>query len=315
MEIAELKSKMMSKQFDSIYIFTGEEIEVMNIYINQLSVCSNKPLFRADSFREVFNGVRSSRMLSQSKLYMVRDDKEVLSNEKIHGLISNTDWLKNNMLVLAFLSVDKRSKFYKAYNSRICEFKPLESAMLKRYIQKEINLSDKNCEKLINACDKDYGRILLEIDKILIFGACKAYIGDEAFEELFRNGIIYKSPLSDEPKTVIIEFVDAVLSRNADSFEKYKKCIDIEQSPLAVLSWLYNSVKHTLQVQSCQSKDVSRVTGLTGWQIQSVKHYIGKYRIGELVNMMQKIREMEMGIKRGIIEDNIAVPLLLVNVL
>ena len=127
--------------------------------------------------------------------------------------------------------------------------------------------------------------------------------------------MIYKSPLSEEPKTVILDFVDAVLSRDADCFKKYERCIDTEQSPLVVMSWLYNNVKQTLQVQSCKSKEVSKVTGLTGWQIQNVRHYIGKYRIGELVSMMQKIREMEVSIKRGIIEDKIAVPLMLVNVL
>ena len=315
MDIANIKNQIVSKQFDSLYIFTGEEIAVMNIYLNQIALKSGKQLVRMDSFKDIYNSIRSSRMLSQSNLYVVRDDKEVISNEKIHKLIDNTDWLKNNILVLAFVSVDKRSKFFKAYNNQIYEFKPLETKMLKRYIQKEISLSEKNCEKLINACDNDYGRILLEINKIHIFGECKTLSGDDAFRELFDSGVIYKSQLSEEPKSAIISFVDAVLSRDAESFKKYKTCIDIEQSPLVILSWLYNSVKQTLQVQSCKSNNVSKVTGLSSWQINNVRKYVGNYRVGELVNMIHKIREMETGIKRGVIEDTVAIPLLLVNVL
>ena len=38
--------------------------------------------------------------------------------------------------------------------------------MLIKYIQREIDLSERNCKRLIDICDGNYGRILLEIDKI-----------------------------------------------------------------------------------------------------------------------------------------------------
>ena len=59
-----------------------------------------------------------------------------------------------------------RATFYKHYKDEIIDFEPLPDGILKKYIQKEIALSDKSCQKLIDICEHDYGRILLEIDKI-----------------------------------------------------------------------------------------------------------------------------------------------------
>ena len=318
MEIFQVKADIKSKGLRPIYIFTGAELEVMNIYLKQMSL-RDKQLVRVDTFRQVYKDSKSPKMMSSPKLYVVRDDNEVLTNEKIHKLLDNTDWLKVNVLVLVFTTIDKRSKFYKAYKDTICEFKTLEPTMLKKYIQKEIDLSDKSCDKLIELCECNYGRILLEIDKIKQYQNASRvgyWDGEEYIEtnqclkNLIKDGTIYKPS-----KDAIFDFVDAIMNRSEQCFDLYRQCLEVGESPMVMLSVLYNNAKQTLQVQSCHSKDISKSTGLTGWQIQCAKKYIDNYSTYELIHIMKLIREMETGIKTGKVEESIAVPYIVVNVL
>ena len=88
-----------------------------------------------------------------------------MNSEKLQQQI-DAGLLGDNMLIHLLTIVDKRTKFYKAYKDAIIEFERLSDTMLKKYIQKEIKLSERNTERLIDVCEHDYGRILLEIDKI-----------------------------------------------------------------------------------------------------------------------------------------------------
>ena len=310
MEISQVKSDIKQNTLKPIYIFIGEELEVMNIYLKQMSTKGNKQLFRTDTFRQVYKTCKSPKMMSEPKLYVVRDDNEVLTNEKIHKLLTDTEWVKNNVLVLVFTTIDKRSKFYKSYKDTIVEFNPLESPILKKYIQKQISLSDKNCDKLIEVCESNYGRILLEIDKIKRFDHEMTIGKDNAFEHLLYDGTIYQPP-----KDAIFDFVDAVLNRSSKCFDLYEQCLAVGEASMVMLSVLYNNAKQTLQVQSCQSKDIGKTTGLTGWQIQCAKKYVGRYKTSELIHIMKLIRNMEIGIKTGKVEEKFAVPYILVNIL
>lgn len=311
MEVSQVKSDIKQNTLKPIYIFTGSELEVMNIYLKQMSI-QYRQLTRMDTFRQVHNDCKVAKIMGSPKLYVVRDDNEVLTNEKIQKLLTNIDWLKVNILVLVFTTIDKRSKFYKAYKDTIVEFKPLESPILKKYIQKQIPLSDKNCDKLIEVCEGNYGRILLEIDKIKRYQEVykKDIFPNDAFNLLLNDGTIYQPP-----KDAIFDFVDAVLDRNSKCFDLYRQCLEVGEASMVMLSVLYNNAKQTLQVQSCQSKDISKSTGLTGWQIQNARKYVGRWKTWELVNILKIVRSMETGIETGKVEESMAVPYVLVSIL
>jgi DNA polymerase III delta subunit len=220
------------------------------------------------------------------------------------------------MLIFLLTNVDKRLKFYKHWKDVIVEFEPLPEATLKKYIKKEIALSDKNCEKLIEVCASDYSRILLEIDKIKAFQAycnqqTKIYPReDDCFNELLKQGVIYQPP-----KDAIFDYVDAVLKHEVNkAFDLLEQCYAVGESTIVLLSVLYTNIKQVLQVQSCKSNDISKSTGLTGWQIKCAKEKMGHYSIGDLVYMLKLVRDTEMRIKTGEIEEQMAVPYVMVNI-
>lgn len=306
MTLAELKAQIMSKTMNPIYIFTGTEIAVRDIYLKQIAKVGNYEIKWVDDVSDIIQIGRKKSMLQKKTLFVFSECNELVKNEKASAVLQMS--MGKNMLVCMFTSLDKRVKLYKQYKDIIVEFEPLESEILKKYIKKEIELSDKNCEKLMEICEHDYGRCLLEIDKIKRFDHEAT---NSAFEHLLKAGVIYQPP-----KDAIFDFVDAVLHRDSYmAFKLMQESYDSGEATLVMISNLYNNFKALLQVQSCKSRDVENCTGLTSWQVKNARKHLNKYSIGELVNAMTIIRNAEVGIKSGTIEEAIAVPHLLVNIL
>lgn len=312
--LLKLKDDIVKRHLPNFLIFTGSEWKVQELYIDEIAKqFSNK--YYADSFDSIYHKLCNSSIFSQANLYIVRDDKLLMNNEKLLDRIDG-GLLGRNVLILLISSVDKRTKFYKRYKDSLIEFLPLESAVLRRYIKREIDLSDDNCTLLSDMCENDYGRVLLEIDKIKQY-AMRVAINksdinwDCYFKRLIEDGTIYRPPYD-----AIFDLVDAILNRKVNlSFDLLQQSYDMGESTLVMLTVLYNNTKAVLQVQSCKNSDIAKTTGLTGWQIKNAKKYLKKYSIGELVDMLRLIQKVEFGIKVGKIEEPMAMPYLLSNVL
>lgn len=306
MTVAELKAQIVSRNMKSIYIFSGTEVAVRDIYLNQIAKVGNYEIKWIDDISDIIQSGRKKSMLQKQTLFILSECSDLVKNEKSWKLFDIG--VGKNMLVCMFTSLDKRVKFYKQYKDIIVEFEPLQPDILKKYIKKQIALSDKNCETLMEICEGDYGRCLLEIDKIKKFDHEAT---NSAFEHLLKAGVIYRPP-----KDAIFDFVDAVLRRDAyNCFRLMQESYDSGEATLVMIANLYNNFKSLLQVQSCKSRDISNCTGLTGWQISNAVKYKGNYTTGELVDVLLKIRNAEVGIKSGTVDEMIAVPQLLVNIL
>lgn len=162
MTVNTLKSQIQAKTLKKYYVFTGTEWRVQQIYLEQIS--KFMPVVYNESFFDVYCKATRKSFIQKSVCYVVWDDKDLLTDEKLWSKLDQI--LGNNVLVHKVTAIDKRTKFYKHYKDEIIDFEPLPDGILKKYIQKEIALSDKSCQKLIDICEHDYGRILLEIDKI-----------------------------------------------------------------------------------------------------------------------------------------------------
>lgn len=164
MDINGLKAHIKSNTIPNILYFTGDEWEVQKIFINQIAKVRGLETKRVESILDVMGKLKSVSFVQKNYIYIARDDKQYMEEEKAQALLPTI--IGNNVYIMLITSVDKRTKFYKANKDKIIEFEALPERMLIKYIQKEIDLSEVNCKKLIEVCESDYGKILLEIDKI-----------------------------------------------------------------------------------------------------------------------------------------------------
>ena len=314
MDVGELKNQIMIKQFKKFYIFSGDEWKVQKLYLEQMSKVSGKELRYIDSIADIYKKLGNTSFLTKSYLYVVRDDKELMSNEKLQIQIEKI--LKENMLVLIISSVDKRLKFYKTYKDTICEFERLNPVILRKYIKREIDMSDKNCDKLMEVCEYDYGRILLEIDKIkhfiLGYGKDKEMQMPEegGFLRLLTDGLIYQPA-----KDAIFDFIDAVLDGKVNlAFNLYQQCLAVGEATMVMISVLYTNARAVLQVQNCKNGDIAKTTGLSSWEIGNAKKHLNVYRNSELINILNLCQRCQEGIVSGTIDEENAVEYILTNI-
>ena len=319
MDVSTLKAKIKSKQIPHYMIFTGPEWKVQQIYIQQIAKVLGLEVVYLDSYSEVYSKIRSRTLTSSSKLFLLRDDIEIQSSDKITTQ-RIVDSLKDNFLIHILTNTDKRKRYYKENQDRIVDFEPLSDSMLEKYILKEIKLSKGDIQRLIDICEHDYGRILLEIDKIKWYqrstinhqwDGVEYLCEHDCFRNLVNDGTIYQPPYD-----AIFDLVAAILDRKVNkAFDLLQQSYAVGEATMVMLSVLYNNAKAVLQVQTYKGDNLSKGTGLTGWQIKNAKPHVRKYSDKELIHMLQMIQKVESGIKTGQIEEEIAMPYLLVGVL
>ena len=312
MEVQELKHLIKAGGIPNFLIFTGEDWLIQQIYIKQISKTMGLGVKYIDTVSEVVRSMSGRSLLRQNFLFCVRDDKEFMTEEKLQRRV--IDNLGNNVLILQLTSVDKRLKLLKTYTDRLVEFPTLKPEVLKQYIQKEIYLSDRNTEILMEVCEYNYGRCLLEIDKIKSYQSYDESMelqADVVFKYLLDDGTIYTPP-----KEALWDFIKAVLQNKPKlAFDLWYNLKTLNAPTLSILSNLFNTTKQVLQVQTCKSKDIAKTTGLTGWQIRNAKECTGIFRAGDLVYLLRLIQRVESGIKSGKIEESVAVDYVLTSFL
>ena len=306
MDVGTVKKHIKNKTLEKLYIFTGPEVKVQDIYINKICEVSNKRLERLDTVSDIFKNKKS--LLNISKCYVCRDDKDFIKTEKAWDNI--IDCLDSNMLIFLLTEVDKRTKFYKRFENNIVTFELLNDDLLYKYTKRELpKLSKTNINKLIHICENDYSKILFESDKIRTFSSYTNEDINTCFETLINEGTIYIPP-----QDATFDYVDAVLRCNRDlAFELLSECKRIGEPSLRLITVLYNNVRKVLQVQSCTSNNIQECTGLNYLDVKFAKAKIGYWRNGELVYMLQLLRKLEYGIKVGSIEESYAIDYFMID--
>ena len=304
MNISELKNHIKTDSFYPMYVFYGEEWKVQELYIEQMAKVIGNKVY-CDSVLEIIPKLQNRLFANSRVLYVVREDREFMLNEALVAKVKKL--LRDNVLVMLVFNADKRMKFYKMNCDSFVEFSLLEYAVLKRYVKREIALSDRNIDRLIQVCENNYGRILLEIDKIQnVEGEI-----NNVFEQLLSDGTIYEPPYD-----AVFDFVDETVKGHVNSaYDLLEQCYEIGEATLVMISVLYTTIKQVLQVQSCNNVDIAKTTGLSNWQIKKAKEKVGYRTISELVYMLKLTQKVEKGIKTGRIDEEFAMQYILANVL
>ena len=315
MTIIDLKDQIIKNNLSNFYIFTGTEIGIINIYLQQMSNKLGLPITRADSILSIYGKCQGGSLFGDSTgFYVIRDDRDFMKQEQLFDTIKTS--IRKNVIVLLYDKIDSRLKFGKHFKDDIVAFEKLTPNVLKSYIKKEIPLYDKNIETLMEVCGGSYDMCMLEVDKIKqytdsLYLLCNKKDYDSGFSELLKCGVIYQPEETD-----VFKFTDAVCNRNKKlAFELEQVLMANNNSSINILGTLYNSMKSVMLIQVCESKNISEVTGLDNRLIYFNKKYVGKYSSGELVKAIKLISKVIEGVKNGWIDDVYATKFVLVNIL
>ena len=307
MTVNEVKKQIKAKQLCPYYVFTGAEIEAQRIYINKVAEITGKQIRRIEAVSEAFK--KRGSVLRVSNVFICRDDLDFWKNAVDLETLDNL--LGDNILILQMSEVDKRTKTAKLHADRIVTFDYMDADVLYKYAQRECRLSDDSTFDLIDICERDYSRIILETDKINRYARAQGVSVDEAFSILLDEGTIRRPP-----KDAIFDFVDAMLRADiSGAFRHLQDCKELGEPSLRIISVLYSNFKRVLQVQACQGRDICEETGLTSWDVKLARQTVGTWQISDLVFFLRKLQEVEQGIKTGEIDEDVSLDYLLAVIL
>ena len=305
MEIREVKKQIQAKRLDNFYLFTGEEVEAQRLYVEKMAEVTGRELTRVECVADALKRRGGGLMASRPRLYVVRDDRDFMQSEKAWESVE--DLLGDNVLILQITAVDKRTRFYNHYADRIVTFNHMTADVLSKYAYRACPLNEQNLDRLITCCSADYGKVLLEANKINNFASSEGVSVDLACDTLMSEGTISKPP-----QEAVFDFADAVLQAKPNrAYRLLQDCKAVGSSTLGLISALYTSARRVLQVQACESKDVAEVTGLSAWEIRKARESVGFWDSVDLVRMLKSCQWTEQAIKTGQIEEPLAMDYLM----
>lgn len=304
MELVDLMKRISSNDIPHFLVLFGEEQTILNIYLTHILEVTNTKRISADSVSYIMQNINKKRFDKSARLYVVQDDMAFLRAEDSWETVRNTP--TKDYIILRYHSLDKRSAFAKKNQQNLVEFARLSKEVLQTYISKDLpDLSEKNSSKLVEYCNYDYGRILMEIDKIKQYSSVRTdLIIDSCFVQLDKQGLFHK-----EIGGITFELTNAVLGGYPETaIQKLDEAKRKGEPAMMIVSILYNGFRNLLAYQGLGSNKQGAMerTGMTKGELYGCTKNVGGYSIAEVKRNMLKCQEIESGIKMGTIDEDIA---------
>lgn len=318
MELLDIMKKISNNDIPHFLIFFGEEQKIIDIYIQNIVQSVDGKKVVVDSVSQVIKDNGKKNLDKSIKVYVATEDTAFLTKDESWENVRKS--MHKNYLILRYHSLDKRPAFVRKNQQNIVEFSHLSNEVLQQYIYRDLpDLSDENASKLISYCNNDYGRILMETDKIWQTQSSRLsnfninLDSNDCFEELDKQGLFHK-----EIGDITFELTDAVLGGYPEkAIQKLDDAKRKGEPAMMISSILYNGFRNLLAYQGLgkNKQGAMERTGMTKGELWGCTKNVGGYSIEEVKRNMLFCQQVESGIKMGTIDEDIALEYLVLSCL
>lgn len=315
MELSELMKKIAGNNIPHYLVLYGQEQTVLDMYIKQIVSVTQSHAVYVDTVASVIKWCGKKSLNKSVKCYIVLDDLSYLKAETVWDKIKKDFKKSKDYLILRYHTLDKRDKFSHNNKENLTEFAHLSAEVLQQYIYRDLSdLGEKNALSLIDYCDHDYGRILMEIDKVRQYMSVRTDLTvDSCFNQLDKQGLFHK-----EIGDITFELTNAVLGGYTDqAVVKLDEAKRKNEPAMMIASILYNGFRNLLAYQGLgkNKQGAMERTGLTKGELYGCSKNIGGYSLSEVKRNMLFCQQVESGIKTGLIDEDVALDYLVLHCL
>jgi len=270
-----------------------------------------------DDFTNFKDEIRQTSMFKEKKLAVITD---IFANPdfKEKFLENKKDFLKTEDIILFYQEgeINKNNSLFKFLkkNAKSQEFKFLAGQNLKTWIKKEFDRYETKIdsgvlEKLIEYIGNDLWQMSNEIRKLASFRNNKM-VGVEDIELLVRSKI----------ETDIFKTIDAIAEKNKkQALNLLHKHLEKGDSPLYLLSMINYQFRNLLIIKDLIEKHkpynvILKKSGLHPFVVKKSYYQSQKFSFQELKKIYQKIFKVDLDIKTGRIQPEIALDLLITEI-
>ena len=288
----DLMSNIRANKLKPFYIFIGEEIGLMNVYLGQI-----KPnVIRELSILTTLPSLTQRSLIDSNRVYAVRDDKDFIANESRWKRLED---IRYGTLIIMYTKVDGRSKFLKQFEDNVVTFDRMTSSQLLNHFAKSVNFPTPLLEQIIELCERDYSRISNELDKLNRVSLPT----EEAVNTIVHRDVEFQ----------IFEAVDSVIRYEpVKAFEYVEILLATQENVLGFLTLLYNQFSAAARILGTSDAKESTVN-IKQFTINKIKSNFN-YSLDSAFQGMTIIGDIIEGIKSGLYTDTIAVQICLLKI-
>ena len=288
----DLMSDIRANKLKPFYIFIGEEIGLMNVYLGQI-----KPnVIRESSILTTLPSLTQRSLIDSNRVYAVRDDKDFIANESRWKRLED---IRYGTLIIMYTKVDGRSKFLKQFEDNVVTFDRMTSSQLLNHFAKSVNFPTPLLEQIIELCERDYSRISNELDKLNRVSLPT----EEAVNTIVHRDVEFQ----------IFEAVDSVIRYEpVKAFEYVEILLATQENVLGFLTLLYNQFSAAARILGTSDAKESTVN-IKQFTINKIKSNFN-YSLDSAFQGMTIIGDIIEGVKSGLYTDTIAVQICLLKI-
>ena len=276
-DLVSFQKDIRTNNLKPFYILYGEEIGLMNVYLNQMG-----NVVRESSVSTVWKTLTQKGLVSNRRIFAVRDDKDFLANESRWKRLPD---VRYGTLVLMVTKIDKRSKLLKAFPDNCVEFEKMTDAQLKRhFVSKYSTIDSDTIDMVIQFCLNDYSRIDNELDKLSRLKKVDASV--------------VESIVKHKTEIDIFSLVDDVLEyRPEQAIMKVTELLAKGESPIGLLTLLYQNFNNACLVLGADEPKEANL-GIKQFLINKIV-YNFQYELDSAFEGMAILGQAIEGIKNG----------------
>ena len=317
MKLVDLMKAISENNIPHYLVLFGEEQAILNIYIQHIA--QNYKIVHCDTVAYALSRIGKKSIDKSNKVYVVNEDNAYIKADESWKNVEQTFNKSRHILLIRYHSLDKRGKFYLNNKQNSVEFTHLSEDVLISYINQKLpDLSEKNSSKLVEYCSNDYGRILLEVDKIKQYNEYIACLTngisiDDCFEELDKQGLFHK-----EIGDITFELTNAVLGGYPEkAMQKLDEAKRKGEPVMTIAHILYSGFRNLLAYQGLgkNKQGAMKRTGMTKGELYGCTKNVGGYNVEEVRRNMLFCQKVESGIKMGTLDEDIALEYLVLSCL
>lgn len=293
--LLDLQTQIREGSLLPFYIFTGEEIELQNIYLKQMG-----NVIRVDRVADIYNKITSKLISGKFAVYVVRDDMDFIKSEKTWSSIS--DRIRNAVLVIQVTTPNKCKKFIKELNDCVVEFNHMTTKQLLNVVNMDCSVSNK--QYFIEACNNDLNTINNYLDIFKRAG----------IKELNKKIVDEYIPTKED--VTVFQLADAVMRKDEQlTFRLLDRLLEDKNNVMGIIYAIYSQLHKCVLVEGYRGeKNISKVTGINSWICNNILRD-NRIEPSKLLTALRLVQKYDKGIKTGKYDGVIACYSLIVEIL
>lgn len=293
--LLDLQTQIREGSLLPFYIFTGEEIELQNIYLKQMG-----NVIRVDRVADIYNKITSKLISGKFAVYVVRDDMDFIKSEKTWSSIS--DRIRNAVLVIQVTTPNKCKKFIKELNDCVVEFNHMTTKQLLNVVNMDCSVSNK--QYFIEACNNDLNTINNYLDIFKRVG----------IKELNKKIVDEYIPTKED--VTVFQLADAVMRKDEQlTFRLLDQLLEDKNNVMGIIYAIYSQLHKCVLVEGYRGeKNISKVTGINSWICNNILRD-NRIEPSKLLTALRLVQKYDKGIKTGKYDGVIACYSLIVEIL